>query len=753
MSRVLIFEHNGYVFGVPEEQVEKILINKYPERSEFTLATGVEVKSLSEYIPIEAEFPESEKPEYENIIFIKGQKDYYGFTVNRIRGYLNVKDNGESRRHERGEGGVKFFIRHEEKLVPVLDLKKITNREVVLSDEEIDEIKDFAEKTGLAGKISEEEEEDILEVSREEVYRAIEEEINKQKRDIHYDVEIISEKKGFVLPLVVNLIVIVMVTAGILYYTFVGNKEAFTVMRAGKVGGVEEAVIKEIRRRSEKEVEEQKKKLEEAKKRLQQLEKERDYFLKNQDKILAERERKLKEEFEKKLEEARKRIIASGVEDVEGAYQKEKEKLYAEFLREKEKTQREIEEAKKKFEEQLRKKEAMIRKEVEKYNRQITAMEQQIMEQKKKLKEAERAVQSIRAQQEAYLAFRKQLNILYGKALNYFSAKNYRDGIDVLKKMLPVINTAKKRGLGDSYELGVEEKLVKNLMDLAAGAESNIEYRSMIKKTYETARLLDRKGKIEDALMKYFTVYTLSNDEKMKNYSISRAKVLLDQMYNTWDRKKREELRTKALEMLANAESYKNSGDYNRAVELLNQTVAMFAGSEITRKALDELIDVNKKIKDYEEKKRLEEINNLAKDIYEKAEKSYKQGFLSEAYDGFKEILVNYRESRYAEMALKMIDRINKKIKSMKVTGKVNLLGKTENTGVVVQLVSKTILLVSLGSEDGLTEGSVLQVVRKSGNDVIFVGNIKLVEVFPNMSRGKLLLYEKTPKVGDLVVF
>ncbi len=749
MSKIIVFENDGYTFGVREEQVEKILINKHPEKSEFVLSTGVEVKDLSKFLPFSTELSDFEEFNHENIIFIKGQKDFYGFTVDNIKGYLNVKEDlGRVKKNS----AVECFVRYEEKLIPVLDLKGITNNEVTLTEDEVREIESFSDRA-IKGKEIAEDEEDIFEVSQEEVYNAIEEEIKKQKREIGDIVVIQSEKKGFVLPLVVNIVIVVMVTAGILYYTMIGNKEAFTVMRAGKVGGVEEAVIKEIRRRSEQEVEAQKKKLEEAKKKLAQLEKEREYFLKNQQKILAEKERKLREEFERKLKEARERIIASGVKDVEGAYQKEKERLYAEFLKEREKTQKEIEEARKKFEEQLKKKEEILKSEVARYNKQIQAMEQQLMEQREKLKAAEKAVQSIRAKQEEYLAFRKQLNILYGRALNYFAAKKYNDGISVLKNMLPVITTAKKRGIGDSYELSIEEKLVSSLINLAEGANSRVEYNKLIKETYEAAVSLENNGRYEEALMKYFTVYTLSNDKRLKNDALIRARSLMTNLYNKWDENKKEKVRERVKQIIDEARDYKKMGNYNEALNLLQQAIGMFAGMDLTKEALDEIIDINNKIRASEEEKRIAEINSVAGEIFKRASKSYEQGFVSDAYEGFKEIILHYRESKYTDMAVKMMDRINSELKSMKVTGKVNLIGKSENSGVVIQILSKSILLVSLGSEDGLSEGDTLQIVRKSGKDVVFVGNVKLIDVFPTTSKGRLLLYENQPEVGDLVIY
>jgi hypothetical protein len=86
-EKILCFSLNGFIIAVEPEQVEKILINKHPTKDTFILETGVEVKSLKSYIPL----PEKEEVPAKNILFIKDQRDYYGFTIDRIVGYLKLK--------------------------------------------------------------------------------------------------------------------------------------------------------------------------------------------------------------------------------------------------------------------------------------------------------------------------------------------------------------------------------------------------------------------------------------------------------------------------------------------------------------------------------------------------------------------------------------------------------------------------------------------------------------------------------------
>ncbi len=58
------------------------------------------------------------------------------------------------------------------------------------------------------------------EVSQDEVYRSIDEEINKAKKTHPVAKKIKSEKKGIVLPLIVNVTIVVVISLGLLYYLY-----------------------------------------------------------------------------------------------------------------------------------------------------------------------------------------------------------------------------------------------------------------------------------------------------------------------------------------------------------------------------------------------------------------------------------------------------------------------------------------------------------------------------------------------------
>ena len=88
-DRILCFTLNGYLLGVEPGQIEKILFSKRPDKTSFALETGVEVKSLLDRIPLPGEI----KPRAEHILFIKDQKDFYGFTVDKVQGYIKLRGN------------------------------------------------------------------------------------------------------------------------------------------------------------------------------------------------------------------------------------------------------------------------------------------------------------------------------------------------------------------------------------------------------------------------------------------------------------------------------------------------------------------------------------------------------------------------------------------------------------------------------------------------------------------------------------
>ena len=127
-----------------------------------------------------------------------------------------------------------------------------------------------------------EEDKYFKDVSQDEVYKSIDDEIKKAKKDHPVSAKIQSEKKGIVLPIVINIAIIVVVTLGLMYYLLTAHGKVKEESLSSSVAGVEEDVIRELQRRSEEQIELQRRKLNDAIKRLEDVKRERDFFLQNQ---------------------------------------------------------------------------------------------------------------------------------------------------------------------------------------------------------------------------------------------------------------------------------------------------------------------------------------------------------------------------------------------------------------------------------------------------------------------------------------
>ncbi len=746
-DKLLCFSLNGFTLAVEPDKVEKILINKHPTKDSFTLETGVEVKSLKSYIPL----PAKEEVQAGNILFIKEQKDFYGFTVDRIDGYLKLKGI-EKIGPGKENAPIQFFVRNKGRLIPVLDLQYVTNNENSVSREDIEEIVSTASEGKV--EVSDEESKAVFEdVSEEEVYRAIDEEINKNKSLQFTEGVISSEKRGLTLPLIVNIAIVVVFSAGFLYYLMTTRERIKEQEVGGTISGVEEEVIREIRRKSEQEVEEQKKKLEEAKSRLEEIQKERDYFIQNQDAILKEREAELNEAYQKKLAEARERILASGAEDAEAEFEKERERLYQEFLSSRDTAREEIDKVKSEYEEALRSKENEIKREVDAYSKKIGEMEQKLIEEQEKLKETEQRFQSSMLKQQEYMTFRKQLNTIYNRALNQFARKNYDQGMTDLNTILPIIEKAKSSGIGDEVGLRVEENLVNNILYLAEKEKNRIDLNQIGQKTFEAASELEREEKLEEALSRYYTVYTIVDDNRLKSRAYSKAEAIMEEIQDERTEREKQEMEERASLVFNRAMEYKNLKRYDDALKSFEELITDYAGTSKSKQSLDEIILINKLKAREEEKEEVAGIDQSAFEIMKSAKNSYESGYYAEAIDKYQEVVTKYRNSNYAEEALNEILSINEEMREFKASPSISLKGQESNTGVIIQALSENTFLFSLGREDNVKAGEVLQLYRREGDELVFIGSLKVQEVYPTISRGLIVYYERKPKTGDIVSF
>jgi hypothetical protein len=637
-------------------------------------------------------------------------------------------------------------------MIPVMDLQYITNNEKSVTSEDIEEIVSYSGETDVSG-VDEDAGDVFQEVSEEEIYKSIDEEIQKNKSLVYADDVIASERKGILLPLIINVAIVVVFLAGFLFYITATRDRVRELEVGGRISGVEEEVIREIRRKSEQEVAEQKEKLEEARSKLDSLKKEKEFFLQNQDEILAQKEQVLQDEYRRRLEEARERIAASGVEDADAKFELERERLFQEFLQSRESARDEIENIKNEYENALRQKEQEIRNEVDVYSKRIGEIEQALVEEQAKLKETEERFQSEVLQQQEYMTFRKQLNTIYNRGLSHFAREDYDKGIGELKTIQPIIDKARASGIGDEVGLNVEEKLVNNILWLADQEKNRLDLNRIGEQTYKAAAELEREQRPEEALSRYFTVYTLVEDDGLKSSALTRAEAIMNDLFNDRTEKENEDIERKSSVVFQQAMDYKRTERYDEALVSLEELVTEYAPSSRSKQALDEIVAVNKLIAKKEEEKIALGANEKAAEIMENARLSYERGYYTEALGKYRNLLTKYRDSDYTEDALGEIVRINEEMREFKARPQLSVRGRESNTGVVIQSLSENTFLFSLGSADNVKEGEVLQLYRKEGDTLLFIGSMKVTEVYPTISRGRTVYYDRKPKPGDIVSF
>jgi hypothetical protein len=748
-DKILCFNLSGYSLGVEQDQVEKILINKHPEKDSFVLETGVEVKSLKYYIPL----PEREPASAGNIFFLKDQKDFYGFTVDRILGYLTLTG-VERIRPRRVQSPVKYFVKNDSKLIPVLDLQYITNNVNSVNEEELAEIASFS--YGGSGPESQESvlPENLEEVSKDEIFRAIDEEIQKRKSSGSWEEAVQSEKKGIVLPLVVNAVIIVIVAVGILFYFVSGRRGVSEGGTEGSIGGVEEAVIEAIRRKSEEEIAAERERLKEAQLKLNRLEMERDSFVKNQDELLRQRERNLDEEFQRRLEDARRRIEQSGVPNADEVFAKERERLTREYLESRNKIRGETDEVKKQFDKELQQREEALKKDMSAVTRRIDEMNEKLSEEAAKVKAAEEAARSVASQQQEYLAFRRQLNTLYNRALVLFGQGDYPKGVEELKKIPPIIENARARNVVDEATLRVEDDLVKNLRYLAEREQGRGKFEEIGLKTYESALAFEREGKLQEALSRYFTVYTLVGDQALRGKSEARAQSIMDSLFKERTARENRELERKASTLFTAALESKRRGETDQALEKLEEIILRYPAPALSGKVLDEIVLING-LKNLQAGSRDRTgLNAKALETMNRAKASYDSGSYSEAIAGYEEVVRNYRESDYTDDALAQIMRINEEMRKFKFSPSFTLKTGEVKTGVLVQLLPENSILISMGAEEGVKQGDVLQLFRKETTGTAsYIGSAKVFEVNPKSSKCRIVYFDRALKVGDVVSY
>jgi hypothetical protein len=554
-----------------------------------------------------------------------------------------------------------------------------------------------------------------------------------------------------VLPLVINLVIVAIFAAGLLFYlTFSGERVREQIL-GETISGVEDEVIREIRRRSEQEIEAQKQKLEETRTRLASLMEERDFFLENQDKILADREEELSADFQAKLDDARRRLLESGVENFDAAFDEERARLQSEYNTSLEKANTEIDKVKAEYEREMAEREDALRREVTVYSSRIDTIEQQLVEEQAKLKEAELQVQSAVSQQQEYNAYRRSLTNIYRSAISAISREDYEKGIAELKTAFPLIDAAKKAGLGTEVELQVEEDLIESIISIAENQQGNVVLNRMAQTSFDRATDLEKSGNLTGALSHYYTAYTITDNRNLKNLSIQRADDVMDQIYQSRLHSEIARKEGSADALFSRAVAQKDSEQYELALNTLEELVQTYPETSKVDKSFEEIRSLNRLILMHEEQNRIDELNQQASQVMRQAEDAFEEGYLSEALDRYGEVVSEYYGSDYVDDALSEISRISDVMRSVKTTPQV-VFGSTDaRTGVIIQIPAENTYLFNLGMQDGLKEGDVMGIFRKEEETFTYIGSVKVYEVYPTVSKAKVIYYEQPFKIGDFV--
>ena len=475
------------------------------------------------------------------------------------------------------------------------------------------------------------------------------------------------------------------------------------------------------------------------------------FFLQNQDQILAEREAALAADFQDKLDAARRRLLDSGVENFDAAFDAERVRLQEEYNRSLDDANQEVEKVKAEYERELAERENALRREVDVYSLRIDEIEQQLVEEQAKLREAELLAQSAVSQQQEYNAYRRALTDIYLAAITAISREDYAEGIEELQAAFPLIEAGKRQGLGSEKELQVEEDLVKSIISIAENQQGNVVLNNMAQTSFDKGDELEKSGDLMGALSQYFTAYTISSNRNVKNQSIQRADGVMDQIYQNRIANEIAKKEGSADALFSRALAQKDSGEYDRALNSLEELVQTYPETSVVDESLEEIRGLNRLILMHEDQLRMDGLNQQASQVMEQAEAAFEQGYLSEALDRYGEVVTDYHGSEYIDDALSEITRISEVMRSVKSTPQVVFGGTDTRTGVIIQNPAQDTYLFNLGIQDGLKEGDVMGIFRKEDETYTYIGSVKVYQVFPTVSKAKVIYYEEPFKIGDFV--
>jgi hypothetical protein len=187
------------------------------------------------------------------------------------------------------------------------------------------------------------------------------------------------------------------------------------------------------------------------------------------------------------------------------------------------------------------------------------------------------------------------------------------------------------------------------------------------------------------------------------------------------------------------------------ALNTLEELVQAYPQTSIVDESFEEIRGLNRLIIMHEEQVRVDGLNQQAFQVMQQADAAFEKGYLSEALDRYGEVVAEYHGSDYIDDALSEITRISEVMRSVKSTPQVVFAGTEARTGVIIQNPARDTYLFNLGMQDGLKEGDVMGIFRKEDETYTYIGSVKVYQVFPTVSKAKVIYYEKPFKIGDFV--
>ncbi|MGQ9630775.1 MAG: hypothetical protein ACUVXI_10770 [bacterium] len=520
------------------------------------------------------------------------------------------------------------------------------------------------------GEVIEKEEEtyDISdEVDRQEVYRQIEDQIRSSRAGRAETPHIEGRRRGAALPLAVNVGAILILILGVLAFNFVSQRETHRLsIRGGPTIGVESEIIRETQKRAREEIEAQQAKLAEVEAEIVRLESERNNWIKEQEGVLARREAALRKEHQDRLQKEVERIRSEGGPNVEARIAAARSASEKELRDAISQAHAEAEAAKAEYQRQLEISRTQLEQERSSYQVAIANTQAKLEAEQAKTRAAQKRISELETQNRALMeaqensrAFRRQVNLLYNKAIEDYQAQRYESAKAGFNRVLEQLGKAPQLNLDEATKEASETQslMVNSVISLVSLVESI----NAARDDAEIKRLKKVMGEIDALYEKANTAYEASDySAAQENY----RKVIgtISQVSSADNRLREIEKRLidgQARRRLAKAQKMVDDKNYEAAKGEYESIILTFPTSSYIKDAVAGLSRVNdilgeKKIEvariaaDEQTKERLAQARILSeRGEHEAAKREYEA------------IILEFPNSSYIEEAVAGLNEVN----------------------------------------------------------------------------------------------